>query len=269
MLLLLLFFELRSRGDELRILEQRHRDLDSSTINDERETRGELRRGALLAASFGKTTNTVNNDLISVRISFKADIVFVSGTGLQDLRVEEHLTNLAECKDNNCLNSEAEKESDDFISRVNESSLPKAPWDEGICKVCGVDKDDDNVSMFFCVIVVIPSFIHIAWTHHLSKFLMEIDIALPIIRDHIDQCALLSADLQQKLRSLNSELKALKLREEFFTADLAKVKNNIGHGGDFGSNAFSSGVVSDVKLNGQVSESGAQSLSSNFSRQCT
>nr|GME03606.1 methyl-CpG-binding domain-containing protein 9-like [Ipomoea batatas] len=120
-------------GDELRILEQRHRDLDSSTINDERETRGELRRGALLAASFGKTTNTVNNDLISVRISFKADIVFVFGTGLQDLRVEEHLTNLAECKDNNCLNSEAEKESVDFISRVNERSLPKAPWDEGIC----------------------------------------------------------------------------------------------------------------------------------------
>nr|GME03616.1 methyl-CpG-binding domain-containing protein 9-like [Ipomoea batatas] len=60
-------------------------------------------------------------------------------------------------------------------------------------------------------------------------------------------------------------LRDILLREK----DLAKVKNNVGHGGDFGSNAFSSGVVSDVKLNGQVSESGAQSLSSRFSRQCT
>nr|GMD12846.1 methyl-CpG-binding domain-containing protein 9 [Ipomoea batatas] len=211
---------------------------------------------------------------ISVRISFKADIVFVSGTGLQDSRVEEHLTNLAECKDNNCLISEAEKESDDFISRVNESSLPKAPCDEGICKVCGVDKDDDNVSMY-----------QKDFSHKLLEALGELAKAMElkeywkltlqealnsvIIRDHIDQCASLSADLQQKLRSLNSELKALKLREEFFTADLAKVKNNVGHGGDFGSNAFSYGVVSDVKLNGQVSESGAQSLSSSFSRQCT
>lgn len=23
--------------------------------------------------------------------------------------------------------------------------LPRAPWDEGLCKVCGMDKDDDNV----------------------------------------------------------------------------------------------------------------------------
>lgn len=25
------------------------------------------------------------------------------------------------------------------------SDIPKAPWDEGVCKVCGIDKDDDNV----------------------------------------------------------------------------------------------------------------------------
>lgn len=96
------------------------------------------------------------------------------------------------------------------------------------------------------------------------KFLCDEALNSAIIRDHIDQCASLSADLQQKLRSLNSELKVLKLREEFFTADLAKVKNNVGHGGDSGSNAFTSGGVSDGKLNGQVSESGAQSLSACF-----
>lgn len=32
-----------------------------------------------------------------------------------------------------------------MLAQVSESSLPRAPWDEGICKVCGMDKDDDNV----------------------------------------------------------------------------------------------------------------------------
>lgn len=32
-----------------------------------------------------------------------------------------------------------------MLACANDSSLPKAPWDDGICKVCGMDKDDDNV----------------------------------------------------------------------------------------------------------------------------
>ncbi|KAF2316133.1 hypothetical protein GH714_041400 [Hevea brasiliensis] len=32
---------------------------------------------------------------------------------------------------------------DDILASTNE--IPKAPWDDGVCKVCGVDKDDDSV----------------------------------------------------------------------------------------------------------------------------
>lgn len=42
-----------------------------------------------------------------------------------------------------CLNSEAKKEIEDILE--SDSEMPKAPWDEGVCKVCGIDKDDDNV----------------------------------------------------------------------------------------------------------------------------
>ncbi|KAJ0095444.1 hypothetical protein Patl1_16168 [Pistacia atlantica] len=42
-----------------------------------------------------------------------------------------------------CLNSEAKKEIEDILESASE--MPKAPWDEGVCKVCGIDKDDDNV----------------------------------------------------------------------------------------------------------------------------
>ena len=28
---------------------------------------------------------------------------------------------------------------------VAATKLPKAPWEEGICKVCGIDRDDHNV----------------------------------------------------------------------------------------------------------------------------
>nr|GMD23223.1 mannosyl-oligosaccharide glucosidase GCS1 [Ipomoea batatas] len=53
---------------------------------------------------------------ISARISFKADIVFVSGTGLQDSRVEERLTNLAGASLSSLLN-EKQKEFDDKFKR--------------------------------------------------------------------------------------------------------------------------------------------------------
>lgn len=41
------------------------------------------------------------------------------------------------------LSKETTKEINDIL--VQTSEIPKAPWDEGICKVCGVDKDDDSV----------------------------------------------------------------------------------------------------------------------------
>ncbi|XP_042497972.1 methyl-CpG-binding domain-containing protein 9-like isoform X2 [Macadamia integrifolia] len=39
--------------------------------------------------------------------------------------------------------TEAKKELDNILLSAND--IPKAPWDEGVCKVCGIDKDDDSV----------------------------------------------------------------------------------------------------------------------------
>ncbi|XP_038904733.1 methyl-CpG-binding domain-containing protein 9 isoform X2 [Benincasa hispida] len=41
------------------------------------------------------------------------------------------------------LSAETKVEVDSFLVSSNE--IPKAPWDEGVCKVCGIDKDDDSV----------------------------------------------------------------------------------------------------------------------------
>ncbi|XP_027358287.1 methyl-CpG-binding domain-containing protein 9 [Abrus precatorius] len=41
------------------------------------------------------------------------------------------------------LSVEMRKEVNNFIASTNE--IPKAPWDEGVCKVCGIDRDDDSV----------------------------------------------------------------------------------------------------------------------------
>lgn len=41
------------------------------------------------------------------------------------------------------ISAEIKKELDDFLASIHE--VPKAPWDEGVCKVCGVDKDDNSV----------------------------------------------------------------------------------------------------------------------------
>ncbi|CAL1391877.1 unnamed protein product [Linum trigynum] len=41
------------------------------------------------------------------------------------------------------LSEETKKDLEDVLASVKD--IPKAPWDEGVCKVCGVDKDDDSV----------------------------------------------------------------------------------------------------------------------------
>ena len=49
-------------------------------------------------------------------------------------------------KDN--TGSEIPEELHDIMSAA--TKLPKAPWEEGICKVCGIYRDDP---MFSCVII--------------------------------------------------------------------------------------------------------------------
>ncbi|KAL4653492.1 hypothetical protein ACB092_01G307500 [Castanea dentata] len=41
------------------------------------------------------------------------------------------------------FSTETRKEIDEFLASTNE--IPKAPWDEEVCRVCGIDRDDDSV----------------------------------------------------------------------------------------------------------------------------
>jgi hypothetical protein len=50
------------------------------------------------------------------------------------------------------------------------------------------------------------------------------------IREHLEQCASMSADLQQKLHSLSSEWRHLKFREEVAAAQVVKVNPNMRNG---------------------------------------
>ncbi|KAA3455958.1 methyl-CpG-binding domain-containing protein 9 [Gossypium australe] len=50
---------------------------------------------------------------------------------------------LAEYAKLECFDAETKKEINDILAST--SDIPKAPWDEGVCKVCGIDKDDDSV----------------------------------------------------------------------------------------------------------------------------
>lgn len=52
---------------------------------------------------------------------------------------------MADISDVKDSSADSLKERDDLLVQVCNSVLPRAPWDEGLCKVCGMDKDDDNV----------------------------------------------------------------------------------------------------------------------------
>lgn len=40
---------------------------------------------------------------------------------------------------------EGKKELNSLLLETTESPIPPAPWEDGVCKVCGMDKDDDSV----------------------------------------------------------------------------------------------------------------------------
>ncbi|KAK4842027.1 hypothetical protein QYF36_014509 [Acer negundo] len=193
------------------------------------------------------------------------------------------------------LNTEAKKEIEEIFESACE--IPKAPWDEGVCKVCGIDKDDDNVLLcdtcdsgyhtycltpplsrvpegnWYCpscytghcnsqynsqvpqVISRIQkrryngelsrgfmeSLSHLATTMEmrdyweytarerifLLKFLCDELLNSAVVREHLEQCASVSADLQQKLRSLYLEWRNLKFREEIITGKVARVNSSV------------------------------------------
>ncbi|KAG2245500.1 hypothetical protein Bca52824_085128 [Brassica carinata] len=182
-----------------------------------------------------------------------------------------------------CLSAEMRKEIKDIVVSVNK--LPKAPWDEGVCKICGVDKDDDSVLLcdtcdaeipdgnWYCPSCVIAKRMaqdalesyklvrqrkgrkyqgeltraSMETAAHLVDVMDEKDywefsaeerilvlkllcdelLSSSLVHQHLEQCAEALIEMQQKLRSLSSEWKNTKLRQEFLTAKLAKVEPSI------------------------------------------
>ncbi|KAF3444674.1 hypothetical protein FNV43_RR14367 [Rhamnella rubrinervis] len=197
----------------------------------------------------------------------------------------------AEYAKSECSSVERKKEIDELLSSTSE--IPKAPWDEGVCKVCGIDKDDDSVLLCdtcdaeyhtyclnpplaripegnwycpSCILVkgmapdaseklqvihrrsgkkyqgevtraYMEALTHLAakmeekeyWEFtvdertFLLKFLCDELLNSAVIRQHLEQCAETSTELQQKLRYFSVEWKNLKSREETFVARAAKV----------------------------------------------
>ncbi|PSS28633.1 Methyl-CpG-binding domain-containing protein [Actinidia chinensis var. chinensis] len=208
-----------------------------------------------------------------------------------EVMYEKEVQKFAESAISLSLKDESKQEIADMLMHANESSIPKAPWDEGVCKVCGVDKDDDNVLLcdkcdseyhtyclspplaripdgnWYCPTCVAGQFksqgtsrgTWVNWCRKkryrgeftqnfmeklsglartlgskeywdfnieerilLLKFLCDETLNSSILRDHLDHCAHMSADLQQKLRFLSSEWKNLKFREEILASNLEK-----------------------------------------------
>ncbi|PHU02823.1 hypothetical protein BC332_28074 [Capsicum chinense] len=291
----------------------------------------------LAAGSYGGSHESfideVREVLHNIRTAYsnKSDLLELAGSLLQKFEEDYEkevlpLVQKIECSNDSSLSSEAAKARDGLLAHVNESSLPKAPWEEGICKACGMDKDDVNVLLCdkcdseyhtYCLdppLVKVPidswycpdceakmshsqhpsSGSHIIrkcikrrphrklthkFTEKLSqltstmelkeywelpledkifllKFLCDEVLNSAILRDHIDRSASLSAELQQKLRSLSAELKLLKYRREILTA---KLKNNARSSGDTGSDT--SLWSNDCKLKVQGPDSGSHNSS--------
>ncbi|KAJ0960411.1 hypothetical protein J5N97_001773 [Dioscorea zingiberensis] len=61
----------------------------------------------------------------------------------KELYENEVLNVVQKFQDTTCIDAERKKELDDIL--VSPYEIPKAPWEDGVCKVCGIDKDDDSV----------------------------------------------------------------------------------------------------------------------------
>lgn len=87
------------------------------------------------------------------------------------------------------------------------------------------------------------------------KFLFDEALNSATVRDHMDQCATRAADLQNKLRSLTSELKLLRVKEEFLGLSAEKTNSGVFNvRGDLNSDASSSQHASENISRGKPSE---------------
>ncbi|KAL0334194.1 UNVERIFIED_CONTAM: Methyl-CpG-binding domain-containing protein 9 [Sesamum angustifolium] len=247
----------------------------------------------------------------------------------EDLYEKEVLTlvhKIAETSNTNDSSADAIKERD-LLAHVCNSSLPRAPWDEGICKVCGMDKDDDNVLLcdkcdseyhryclnppllripegnWYCPSCVVGQSVSCTaaygsaatqsrkrryqgqftrkfleelarlanlmeikeyWEFTIEeriffmKFLFDEALNSATIREHMDQCASRAADLQIKLRTLTSELKLLKVKEDMLGLSTEKANSGVFNGrGDLKSDASSSLLAIENISRGKPSDKGS------------
>ncbi|KAI3988721.1 hypothetical protein MKX01_001493 [Papaver californicum] len=215
---------------------------------------------------------------------------------LYEKEVLDLVQKIKEHADSQCLSAALKKEIDEFLCG---KEIPKAPWDDGVCRLCGIDKSDETVLLCdhcdseyhtYCLIppllkipignwycptciesgeVKAPPDTHVI--HHrrrkryqgegtrifsetlnklaavmeekeywdcsleervfMLKFLSDEVLNSAIVREHLDQCAEMSADVQQKLRSFNIELRNLKYKEEVLTKESKVMLNGVGEAG--------------------------------------
>ncbi|KAG7580253.1 Methyl-CpG DNA binding [Arabidopsis suecica] len=261
----------------------------------------------LAAGAYDGSTEAFLEDVLelwsSIRVMYadQPDYVELVATlsekfkSLYEAEVLPLVQKLMEYRKLECLSAEMKKEIKDIVVSVNK--LPKAPWDEGVCKVCGVDKDDDSVLLcdtcdaeyhtyclnppliripdgnWYCPSCVIAKRMaqealesyklvrrrkgrkyqgqltrtSMEMTAHLADVMEEKDywefsaeerilllkllcdelLSSSLVHQHLEQCAEAIIEMQQKLRSLSSEWKNAKMRQEFLTAKLAKVEPSI------------------------------------------
>jgi hypothetical protein len=228
-----------------------------------------------------------------------AELLSVRFEELYESEVETLVKKVEESGYPNCASEDEKKEIDEVLTRVSEITLPEAPWDKGVCKVCGMDKDDQSCLLCdtcdaeyhtYCLNPPLPRIPEGNWycptctaakasyrnraTHNLNyrkkhirrevvdnfleklaklahltelkeywevtlearidlfKFLCDEALNTAIIRDYLDQCACHSADLQQKLRTLNLDRKNLLVREEVMAKGRLNTTNGEGELGD-------------------------------------
>ncbi|TKY50406.1 Methyl-CpG-binding domain-containing protein 9 [Spatholobus suberectus] len=109
----------------------------------------------LAAGAYGRSHEAFLEDVRelwnNVRVAFgdQSDLVELAEKlsqnfeSLYNKEVVTYVQKFVEYSKLECLSAEMRKEVCDFIESTNE--IPKAPWDEGVCKVCGIDRDDDSV----------------------------------------------------------------------------------------------------------------------------
>ncbi|XP_074330655.1 methyl-CpG-binding domain-containing protein 9-like isoform X2 [Apium graveolens] len=111
----------------------------------------------LAAGAYGESHEAFYEDIQEVWYNIRMaygnqskliDLAETLSQKFEDMYGEEVLVLVKKIKknaSNNSVSEEAKKDLDDMLAHATETLLPKAPWNEGVCKVCGLDKDDVNV----------------------------------------------------------------------------------------------------------------------------